>query len=265
MRAEEGKAGRKCPLPLRKCTALLRMVGRTAGLMLPRSCLLVAASTVSVAALGAAQPADYAQQVQQHAEREIVRYAKSRGWVNYEYTVNPWVPAGQPECRQAVVVEPASENARRWGRVPYLIRCVEPQWEIRARAEVSLTVPVVTARRNISKGETLNHSTLVLAKRDLARVHGDFVTDAQQLSGQRARRALRSGQVVSLNQAAPPLLVERGDQVLIRVRAGEVRASMTGEALQNGSKGEGIRVRNHSSGKVITAWVAEKGIVETRF
>jgi len=81
-----------------------------------------------------------------------------------------------------------------------------------------------------------------------------------------AMRALAStGLDRALVEAEAPLLGERGDQVLIRVEADGVAASMTGEALQSGSKGEGIRVRNHSSGKVITAWVVERGIVETRF
>lgn len=211
---------------------------------------------------------DYADIVRQDAEQAIQQHAQSQGWVNFNYSLEPWVPRNidkQPTCTGSIEAQPARETGRLWGRVPYLIRCTDPSWEIRARADVTLTVPVVTARRNIARNETLNHSTMVLAERDLANIYGDFVTDTRQLTGQRAKRALRSGQVITLNQAAAPLLVERGDQVTIRVSAGGISASMTGEALQSGSKGNSVRVRNHSSGKVITAWVVEKGIVETRF
>jgi flagella basal body P-ring formation protein FlgA len=36
-------------------------------------------------------------------------------------------------------------------------------------------------------------------------------------------------------------------------------------ALEGGGKGDGIKVRNSSSGRVIQGWVVEKGVVETRF
>src|SRR5690606_20873548 len=73
------------------------------------------------------------------------------------------------------------------------------------------------------------------------------------------------GKEITLDQAEAPLLVERGDNVVIRVAQGGIQASMRGVALQSGSLGEGILVRNLSSDKEITAWVVENGIVESRF
>jgi flagella basal body P-ring formation protein FlgA len=211
---------------------------------------------------------DYTERVRQHAEQTLLEHARTQGWVNFEYEIDAWTPENAEEqlsCGGAVNVEPARPEGRLWGRVPYVVSCNEPAWQIRARAEVSVTVPVVTARRNISKGEVLDNGNIVLENRDLARIFGDFVTDRRLVTGKRAKRALRSGRVISLGQVTAPLLVERGSHVVIRVVAEGITASMTGEALQDGVEGEGILVRNHSSGKVITAWVAEKGIVETRF
>ena len=42
-------------------------------------------------------------------------------------------------------------------------------------------------------------------------------------------------------------------------------ATTRGTALTNAAIGEGVRVRNLSSGKEIQAWVIDKGEVETRF
>lgn len=253
-----GKAGRKSWFPPRKWRVPL-----SGGALL----------LVWLLAAGGVQAqdqnrADLAARVTADAERQVQRYARQRGWVNFDYQVDAWVPGAadqHPGCQGELVVAPAQASGRIWGRVPYRIGCSEPEWELRARAEVSLKVPVVTARRTVRRGESLNRDTMRLAVRDLADIYGDFVTDIRMLRGLRTRRAIRGGQVITLDLAEAPLLVERGDQVLIRVEADGVAASMTGEALQSGSKGEGIRVRNHSSGKVITAWVVERGIVETRF
>lgn len=212
--------------------------------------------------------ADLAEKVRLDAEQRVLSYVRARGWVNYSYEVSAWVPSSADRlgaCSEGLQVAPAQDSNRRWGRIPYLISCAEPAWEFRGRAEVSLRVPVATARRTIQRGEILDRSTVMLQTRDLAGIYGDFVTDTRMLYGKRARRAIRNGQEITLDQAEAPLLVERGDNVVIRVDQDGVRASMRGMALQSGSLGEGILVRNLSSNKEITAWVVEKGIVETRF
>jgi flagella basal body P-ring formation protein FlgA len=215
-----------------------------------------------------AASAGYEARVEQHARNAVERHAQTLEWQNYTLAVEAWLPGqseNHPVCQGVVTAEPARADGRLWGRIPYTLRCSDPVWEVRGRAEVSLHVPVVTARRNLSRGQVLNQRTMALTQKDLAGVYGGFVTDMRQLAGQRTKRAMRAGQVISMSQVAAPLLVERGDHVLIRVIADGMHASMTGEALESGAQGEGIKVRNHSSGKVITAWVAEKGIVETRF
>jgi flagella basal body P-ring formation protein FlgA len=204
--------------------------------------------------------------VHDHAERQVLSYAKGRGWVNFDYEVEPWVPSGLINtCNQGLNVSPSSRSDRQWGRIPYEVTCQEPTWNLRARADVSLIVPVVTARRNISRDEPLGNSTLKLSKVDLSRVYTDFVTDIRHVRGKRARRTIRQDQVLSMNQVIAPYLVEENDRVLIQVMVGGIEASMIGIALESGSKGQGIRVKNTSSTRIITAWISGKGIVDTKF
>jgi flagella basal body P-ring formation protein FlgA len=42
-----------------------------------------------------------------------------------------------------------------------------------------------------------------------------------------------------------------------------VEARTVGEAMKKGRKGETIKVKNQSSGKVVTAVVTERGVVQT--
>jgi len=202
------------------------------------------------------------------AERGVKAYAQSKGWVNFDYEVDAWIPGGKDRketCNSGFSAEPTRETRRDWGRVPFSLSCEQPTWQLRARADISLTVPVVVAKRNISRDEPLSYRTMKLSSRDVGRIYGDFVTDMRQLSGKRARRSLRADQVITLSHAAAPMMVERNDRIMIKVDSNGIEASMAGMALEDGTKGEGIRVRNISSGKVITAWVSGRGTVETRF
>lgn len=202
------------------------------------------------------------------AEAQVKAYARSKGWVNFDYEVDAYIPGGTDRieiCKSGFSAEPTDETRRDWGRIPYSIECDDPTWTLRARADVSLIVPVVVAKRNISRDEPLSHRTLTLESKDLSRIYGGFVTDIRQLTGKRARRSLRAGQAVSLSHATAPLMVERDDRILIKVDTQGIKASMAGVALEDGSKGQSVRVRNISSGKVITAWVTDRGTVESRF
>jgi flagellar basal body P-ring formation protein FlgA len=228
----------------------------------PLGCLLPLLLASSLAS------ADFTEAVKKNAEQSVKNYARTQKWTSYTYEVTAWVPASLErlgECAHPVQIAPAQDAGRRWGRVPYVLKCSEPAWEVRGRADVSVKVPVVMASRNISRGETFDPRWLKLEIKDLADVYGDFLTDMDSLAGQRARRAIRGGQIVTLDQATAPFLVERGENVVIRTSVDGVNASMKGEALESGTQGQGIRVRNHSSKKEITAWVVDKGVVETRF
>ena len=60
-------------------------------------------------------------------------------------------------------------------------------------------------------------------------------------------------------------LVKRRDVVRIVARSRFLRVSATGEALQDGRRGQFIRVRNLRSGRVIVARVVDAGMVEVLF
>lgn len=58
------------------------------------------------------------------------------------------------------------------------------------------------------------------------------------------------------------LTVRRGDRVLLSVRVGAVVAQVEAEALQDGSAGEVIRVRNLHNGRVQQGRITRPGLVE---
>jgi flagella basal body P-ring formation protein FlgA len=88
------------------------------------------------------------------------------------------------------------------------------------------------------------------------------VTTAAAAVGQSSRRLLRAGEVLRAGQLAAPVLVKRGDQVVMVARRQQVEVSTSGEALDAGSRGAIVRVRNSASGQVVRTRVTGAGTVE---
>lgn len=211
---------------------------------------------------------DFQQQLHDDAQHRLSHYAKQARWPRYTSNIAVWLPSNTDQltpCQQALHIEPAQLNQPPWGRIPYTLSCSQPQWELRGRVEVEVRLPVWVANHNISRGTVLSADNLRRRTLAIDKLFSGFYTDRQQLIGKQAQRSVRAGQVLTPRQLSALLLVNKGDQVVIKVHGEGVSASMTGTALENGSQGDSVKVRNDSSGKLITAWVVSQGVVETHF
>ncbi len=57
-------------------------------------------------------------------------------------------------------------------------------------------------------------------------------------------------------------IVRRGDRLILDSKVGAVTASVPAEAMQDGGKGDTIRVKNLQSGKVQPAQIVRAGLAE---
>lgn len=164
-----------------------------------------------------------------------------------------------PACRQAVRFQAGGQYRQPWGRRPYLVECTEPAWQLRARVEVTLMLPVWVAARDIPKGHVIAPEDLLEKSLDASRLQRGFTHSSQPLAGSKSLRHLRMGQLIGELDLQQAWAVRAGEGVLIRVGQPGFSATTRGTALSNGAIGEGVRVRNLSSGKEIQAWVVDKG------
>lgn len=208
------------------------------------------------------------QQLEQAAHQRLNDYLANQGWPAGQVQLHSWLAAGSahlPPCAQPVSITPSSQSGLPWGRQLYRLSCAQPSWELNGRVELSLTLPVWTAARDLAKGDSLTSGDLLAKKLEVSRLFRDFTPTSQSLIGLKTRHRMRVGQLLTAAQLESPLLIQKGETVLIRAGGDEFSATMQGEALEAGHQGEGIKVRNNSSGRVIQAWVVEPGVVETRF
>jgi flagella basal body P-ring formation protein FlgA len=121
---------------------------------------------------------------------------------------------------------------------------------------------VVVAKTELSRGSTVTRDDLKLEKRDIARLHRGYLESLDKAIGKTVKYSVRPNQVVTPSRIDSPLAVKRNGRVTILAANSSVQVRMTGTALENGSIGQRIRVKNRSSERELEARVVGQGIVQ---
>ncbi len=150
----------------------------------------------------------------------------------------------------AIVSAPADDPAARRIRVT-------------GRLHKMTEIPVLR-RRMLSKQ--------VIAESDIAwilirsdRIQHNTVLDANDLIGKAPRRTVRASAPIRAADVRDPIVVEKGTLVTMLLRTPLMMLTAKGRALENGSKGDTIRVSNTKSNTVIEAVVTSSDTVVVRF
>lgn len=118
------------------------------------------------------------------------------------------------------------------------------------------TSPVPVLRRAITAGEVIRKEDIEIIRTREDRIGRDVVTDPAKLIGTTPRQRLRAGEPIRDNDTRPPVLVARNSTVTIVLQTGYLRLTAQGKAIEDGAKGDTIRVTNLQSKKTIEAVVA---------
>ena len=149
------------------------------------------------------------------------------------------------------------------GRVTVRVSCSAPSpWRLFVPAQVSLFQPVVVSTRPLSRGSVVGAEDVHLAERDTGLLGSNYLLDPAQAIGMQLKRNVSADNVLSYTQLENNRIVRRGDKVVISSGNSSVSVKMPGEALEDGTQGEQIRVRNTRSNRVIRARVTGPGQVE---
>jgi flagella basal body P-ring formation protein FlgA len=227
--------------------------------------LAVVPALLCGAAAAAPAVVSVAAQVEQAARAQLDRLAAGNALAEprFELAVASSRPA--PPCRQPLAVEPI--DTRQPARMRFAVRCPDGagwrsggwQYEYVVRARISALVVVTAAP--VAANTALTDADITLERRDITAI-ADPVAAAADALGQTSRRSLRAGEVLRSGQLAAPVLVKRGEAVVMLAKIDGIEVSTAGEALDAGSRGAVVRVRNAASGQVLRMRVAGAGTVE---
>ncbi|WP_309630042.1 flagellar basal body P-ring formation chaperone FlgA [Brevundimonas sp.] len=128
-----------------------------------------------------------------------------------------------------------------------------------AVAQRGATVEVLTYARNLAAGDLVQPEDVVWSTVQAHLAQGGSPSDAEQVIGLSARRALRAGAVVGQRDLISPRVIARNDMVEVAYVAGGVILTVTGRATRDAAVGEPVPVLNTTSGRTIDAIASGPG------
>ena len=160
-----------------------------------------------------------------------------------------------PRCTTAI--EPYIQNpGRNVGRMVVGVRCNgQKPWNVYLPVKVAMMEDVLVTVRPLQRGHVLEAGDVVVDQRDVSEVFGGYLSDVDTAVGQRLKRSVGSGVVLTPTQVQPRILIERGQTVTLTVESSSLNISMQGKALMDGSENQRIRVENTGSGRVVEGLV----------
>ena len=168
------------------------------------------------------------------------------------------VPQGAPETAESFSDYWMDRTTGR-----FLANAVLPDGTVRrieGRAVPVLDVPVPT--RRLLPGEIIGAPDLTTVTLPLGRVGAFTVTEVGAVEGMQVKRLLAQGRPVQTQSIMQPLIVTRGERVSIQYDDGQLALAAPGRALDEGHRGQEIRVVNLASNTSVTAVAVAKGIVK---
>ncbi|CUH95506.1 hypothetical protein P22_1577 [Propionispora sp. 2/2-37] len=124
--------------------------------------------------------------------------------------------------------------------------------------DVRMFQDVVVAARSIAINEVIAPESIKYERVDIGRMAQGYITATDEVTGMLARRVISPGTPINKYMLDEPLAIRRGGLVTIIVRIGDLEVTTEGEALQSGSVGDLIRVRNSTSKRVVAARILDE-------
>lgn len=143
-----------------------------------------------------------------------------------------------------------------------LMQCQQDKpWKLFVTLELKVFAQRLVAIHGIARGATIDASQLKQASVQVNRIkHGGF-SDVKLVHGMVAKHSIRAERLITADLLLPPLLVDRGDEVLIVAASDKIKIKMQGIAMSKGRKGQQIRIKNKQSQRIINAYVEDRGLV----
>lgn len=155
--------------------------------------------------------------------------------------------------RRVVVREGAAVLTPAMATAPAAAMRVPASTSVPSPAVAGATVSVLTYARNLAAGDVVHPEDVVWSTVQAHLAASGGPSDADQVIGLSARRALRAGTPVGARDLASPQVIARNDMVEVAFISGGVKLTVTGRATKNAAIGEAVPVLNLSSNRTIDA------------
>jgi flagella basal body P-ring formation protein FlgA len=134
-------------------------------------------------------------------------------------------------------------------------------WSLNVPVDIHHTTDVLVLRRAVGRGEIIRAEDVLVQSRELPGLTSPFVSRIPDLSGRLTRRPVPEGTAVTADALDAPLLIHRGQNVVLAARAGGLEVRAPGIALADAGAEQRVRVRNLNSLKIVEGVADTAGVV----
>lgn len=185
---------------------------------------------------------------------------------------NPTATVANPDPRLRLADCPAplaaklTGQTRLPGRAVVRVACPgAPGWAVHLPVSVQAKGDVLVAARPLPRGHRVQAGDLRRQTLELGALNGQYLLDETAALGQALRRGLASGERLAPSLLQAPVLVRRGDPVMMQLQSDKFVIHANGRAMASGGAGERIAVENLSSKRVVHGTVTGDGRVTVEF
>ncbi|MBV1889494.1 MAG: flagellar basal body P-ring formation chaperone FlgA [Gammaproteobacteria bacterium] len=155
---------------------------------------------------------------------------------------------------------PSPQAPLKFGKVTIKVSCNQPQqWSIYLSAMILQPVIIWSSTQNIPRDTVIGADDIRQSETWLAQPAAGAIQNADQIIGMQSRQLIQSNQVIKDRLLRQPLVIKKGHQLSAQVRQPGFSISAQVIALQDGAKGETIRVENSKTGKLLFARISPRG------
>jgi len=138
----------------------------------------------------------------------------------------------------------------------------DTQWKIYVSNKITYYKDVIAVRKTLNRGNAIHKSDLYKVRRQINNLNYGYYTEKKQVTGKIASRFIISNTALTPQMLSEPILVHRGQSVVLIAEISGIKVRMTGKALNSGSIGKLVKVRNLSSKRIVEGIVTRTGVVK---
>ncbi|WP_454780606.1 flagellar basal body P-ring formation chaperone FlgA [Legionella sp. WA2022007384] len=139
------------------------------------------------------------------------------------------------------------------------IKCQENDnhWSLYVPVKITVLKTIYVAKRALIKGNRLTEDDIYQTEMDVQRLNKGYFTEKDLLVGQICKQNISPNSPLNPHNIEAAKLINKGERVSIVVNDNNLTISMDGVAMEEGSLGDTIKVRNLSSKKIIEAQITD--------
>lgn len=131
--------------------------------------------------------------------------------------------------------------------------------EIKGRYYESINIPTIAS--NLPIGSKIKAEDIIWIKYPLKKMKKSIINHEKELIGKNIKRYIKAKSPIHKSHVESAKIIEKNDIVNMFYKSNFIKIKTLGIALENGKKGDLIRIKNESSDKIVQAIIINKNDV----